>query len=240
MIDESSTSVTTNNNNTSGDASEGIIVEFDNAFYNTIAFGNVLTDQIKIEFSTDDFVTIDETIIWDNPSYLTPTTQTNKWYYRYGARRSAGMPYAKYIPISPRLGKIRVTIAPSIVDNGLASCGYMIAGVAEPLGITKDDVKVSFRDFSVYSQDPWGGVEVEKRQIQQIVDLTTYSENTTMMDYLKIVKKLLGETILLIGDEGDDSIFENLVMLALIKKNDANLRGCSAKNLTTYRFEEKL
>ena len=240
MIDESSRSVTTNNTNTSGDPTEGIIVVFENAFYNTIAFGNLLTDQLKIEFSSDDFVTIDETIIWENPWYINPATQTNKWYYRYGTRRSADMPYAKYFAVAPRFGKIRVTIAPSTSDNGLASCGYMVAGIAEPLGLTKDDVKISFKDWSVYDEDPWGGVEVEKRQIQQILDITTYSDKAVIMDYIKIVRKLLGTTVLLIGDESDDSIFENLIMLALIKKNDASLKGSADKNLATYRFEEKL
>ena len=239
MLDESSTSVTTNNNNISGDASEGIIVEFDNGFYNTIAFGNLLTDQLKIEFSSDDFVTIDETIIWDNPSYLTPTTQTNKWYYRYGTRRAAEMPYTQYFAIQPRLGKIRVTIAPSIVDNGLAQCGYMVSGIAEPLGITKNGVKISFKDYSIYDEDDWGGVEVSKRAIQQIMDITTYNEPSTIIDYIQIVKSMLGDTVLVIGDESDESIFRNLIMLALVKKNDATIESCR-KNMASYRFEEKI
>jgi len=239
-IDLSSTTTTTNQNNISGDPTEGIVAIFESEFYNVMAFGNVLADEIKIEFSLDDFVTIDETIIWDYPSYLTPDSQTNKWYYRYGERREADMPYNKFFPISPRLGKIRVTIKPSSVDAGLASVGYMLCGMSQYVGQTQDTCKISFKDYSVYETDDFGTQVITKRGIQQIMDITTYSDNTLIMDYTKIVKKLLGKYVLAVGDENDDSIFENLLMLCVIKKFDTNLKSYKFKNISNFRLEETI
>jgi len=237
MLDTSSLTYTDNQHNTSGDPTEGIIVEFDNPRFDIIAFGYVITSQIIIEFSSDDFVTIDETITINNNSWVSPTNEANWYDYYYGTFQEAGETYSFYQEIIPRSGKIRVTILPSDIDNGLAQCGYMITGNSIYAGDTQDNVKISFKDWSNREYDDFGTLKVLKRNVQQNFQLQTVVDNSYSVQLFKKIKPILSTPILIVGDESKDSIFENLLMLGTIQKFDGGVQN-SPKNFTSFKLEE--
>ncbi len=239
MLDTSSITYTDNQNNTSGDPTEGIIVEFDNARYDIIAFGGVISDLITIEFSADDFVTIDETITIENQYWVTDNSEANWYSYYYGEFTEEGDLTSFFRNITPRAGKIRVTIAPSSVDNGLAQCSYMVCGNSVYAGATLSGVDISTKDWSVREYDAFGTLNIVKRNIQQIITCSTVHDRNYTIPLYKSVKKLRSTHILIVGDEADDSQFENILMLGTIE-DDTTKAETSPKNFSDFMFVESI
>jgi len=239
MLDTSSTTYTDNQNNTSGNPAEGIVVEFVNERYDIIAFGAVISDQIKIEFSADDFVTIDDTVTIDNVSWVTEESEANWYDYYYGPFAVGGEMYSFFTTLIPRAGKIRITIAPSGADAGYCQCGYMICGNSIFAGSTLSGVDISTKDWSVREYDDFGTLHTVKRNIQQIISLVSAHDRNYTMPLYKKVKLLRNEHILIVGDESDDSQFENIIMLGTIEDHTTKAEN-SPKNFSNFKFVESI
>jgi len=221
-------------------SSDGIIVEFDNPRYNVIAFGYVVSDKITIEFSSDDFATIEDTIIIENYGWVTQNS-TPDWYsYYYGEFSAAGDTKDAFKILVPKAGKIRVTFDVSTVDAGLASCGYMVAGNTVYAGCTMDGVKLSYKDYSVKTTDAFGTTVLTKRNAQRILKFSVATDVNAVYQVSKEVRKLLATNLLVIGDESDTSHFENLLLLSYIEVFTADLKTSNTKNISQWTIVEKL
>ena len=221
-------------------SSDGIIFEFDNPRYDIIGFGYVIGEKITIEYSEDDF----NYIVWRDErsqySWIGQDASADKYSYRYGSFAEVGDTYEFYKKMILGSGKLRVTIDPSEVDSGLAAIGYMVAGNSLHVGSVLDGVSFGYTDYSVKVTDVFGTIELTKRDAQRVLGFSVATDVEIAYKIAKDVRKLLATNLMIIGDENDDSMFENLLLLSYIEEFDINLESHIDQNISTWRMIEKI
>jgi len=114
------------------------------------------------------------------------------------------------------MGFMRVTIAPSLIDNGYCQCAYMVTGVSAQWGKTLNRGSLALEDFSVAGIDAFGTETTTKRDARQILNLSTMIDAGLAYNLTQQVRRLLSTVIVVIGDERPNSRLQNLIMLGKI------------------------
>lgn len=115
-----------------------------------------------------------------------------------------------------RIGtKVRVSFEVDTVNVGKFAIGYMVVGSYQDMGKTKDDVKIGFKSYSLKATDDFGTTLITKRSAQDYIDFETTIQSSLMTDLRRKIKSNKDETMAFIVDEKKESIYENIITLAV-------------------------
>lgn len=208
----------------------GFFVEFDQGLAQTLVIGRYTTETLTIEV-----LDALDNVLW---TFETESTINDNvidyWSYIYED-------YNNYVDRSVKIDIPIVGDRIKVTFNGIAidtSCGFLIAGEAEDMGRTIQDVKFKFNSYAKKTFDDFGTLKIVKRSVQDIVDFETTIDRALLMDYKRKLKAIYNDIIAFIVDD-DTEDFENLITLGVIQDADVILSD-SEKSIISYSIIEAI
>lgn len=193
------------------------IIEFIRGSKDTLGIGSYVANSIKLEYKDAlGVVILTETYSASINQYV-----YDLWDYIY-APFTFGNVRAVYIPLK----RIGVSIRVTFQGGGAAtSCGYCVAGIAESMGDTLDQVSMTNR--------PIGS------QNASVATFTTSVLKLALSDITYRGKNLIDVPMMFIIDPSLDSSFKNLVIIGKIKKCDSTAEVMS-NNKIAWEIEQNV
>ncbi len=121
---------------------------------------------------------------------------------------------AKYWDILRAGTQLRVTFEMGTIGT-FVSVGFMVGGQAVNMGTTMDNIKIGFRSYSVRTTDAFGIMSITKRSAQDYLDFETFIDSSSLMNLRRKIKADKDETMAFIVDEDKNSVYENIITLAV-------------------------
>jgi len=214
QVDLRATTETTWNYTTAVNPSDNaLITEFDNNVYDAISFGNIHGENIKVEqFDAQGNIINTQTKV----IYTRPTS--NNWYAYFfedfinNSTRDSF--FFRLQPVSG--GRIKVTVIKNS-STGVASVGYMVAGVSKYAGCSLYGASLGLDDNSLIEIDDFGITTVTKRIASEYMDIDVIFPKEQIMDKMRQAREVFGDIVLFIGDETDNSDYEHLFLLGYVE-----------------------
>jgi len=193
------------------------IVEFTRGRKDTIGIGNFKAKKITIQYldSEKNEVGVEEYDFSANGDVW------NEWDYGYEGFTDS-VDKAVYVKFRKLGTYIRITFSS---NGGNTNCGFMVAGEAEDMGTTMDDV--SFPD---------------KRLGDRTVNTASFDtklQNTSLMRRTSQAKKLIDVVMLFVIDPSENSLHDNMIILGKITKCDATASQMS-KNKISWQIDQMI
>lgn len=140
--------------------------------------------------------------------------------------------------IQPEVAKMKVRIHKRA--DGRASVDTMVGGRSFSIGATRFGITGGFIDFSIRETDSYGITTIKKRNVQETMSGEIVIDAIRTQAVKRFIKtECMGETIMFIADESDDSKYENLTMLGYV--TDFNIRiDNGVKSFGNIEIEESL
>lgn len=206
----------------------------------TLVISNAVASGIKIEiseYSDPDFLSP----IWTYEIEADTRTCVTGWFAYFNTDRRCGVKSIDdtiNLAVKPPLmiGIMRITFFQSSIWS-LSSVGIVFAGFSFYLGCTIFPIGVGLEDYSKHESDEYGTVVLVKRLSRRERTLRTWIRQIDILrieDYIK--QNILGNSVLFIGDESEDSIFYNLISLGYLEGFDT---GITQEEFQTLEFDIK-
>lgn len=189
-----------------------MVVEFDRGDIDTLVIGNYSASTITVvalDDVGDPIPSSEQTQVY-GPNY-----DVDDYYsYIYSLYTSTtGLDAVFQIPF---IGlKIRVTFHNNIL-GGETSCGFLIGGQANYMGVSLYGVGFSFNSYSVKETDVFGVTTILKRGVQELVDFETEITSQELMTMKRKIKLIYDEIVVFIVDPDADSVYENIITLGIV------------------------
>jgi len=216
QIDLRATTTTTWNATTATvPADDALISRFANNSYDFIGLGGVLGSSVTIEV-LDDVLAVLYTVTED--IYFRQDADWYGYYFgEFGAAREQGFIF-RIPPYSG--GSIRVTV---VAEDGSASVGYMVVGNSVWVGDSLYGASVGLNSNSNIEVDDFGITTITRRQSNETMDIDTTFPSTQIQTMKRTARGILDKTVLFVGDESEDSVYEHLGILGYIESWDVIL-----------------
>ncbi len=198
-----------------GVAPFNLITVFQNARYDTIAFGNVNGSSVLVEMLDSG-----DQVVWSETKSLGRTRlDVVDWYTYYftpipDADATTEEEVIFRLPSYDDQYKIRTTI---YENNSSSSCSYMICGQAKYLGDSLYGYSSGLDDFSYKEVDDMGVLDLKRRQSRQLADIDFIYKSGNIRHVMRLIREHLGKVILIVADEDENSKYEHLMTLGLIE-----------------------
>ncbi len=221
-IDEKSHTVTTKNG---GD----IVMVMQWAAYDSLVLGGVISSGVDIKISDHSDPTF-QNPVFTHTEHSDARHCVTGWYQYFNVGRQCPVKSTTadtidtLIAIPPNIiGFIELTFHQSSISN-LTSVGLVLAGMGYYIGCTMFPVGIGIEDFSRYETDEWGTTKLVRRDNRKTRLFKTWVKQIDILrieDY--IATNLLGQSVLVVGDESDHSIFHNMLILGYIQDFDVSM-----------------
>ena len=130
-----------------------------------------------------------------------------------------------YIKTPPNLlGRVQIIFHESTVVH-LTSVGMVLGGMGHYVGCTMYPVGLGIEDFSKYETDEWGTTVLVKRDNRKKRLFRTWVKKIDILrieDY--VARNLMGQALLIIGDESDNSMYDNMLVMGHLDGFDATMK----------------
>jgi len=132
-----------------------------------------------------------------------------------------------FIPTYTVDSYFKVTVTAKDLDGYIsAECAYMIAGKGDFVGDTLFSAQTGINDNSLIEEDDWGIITVTKRTVSRYIDADVVypAEQTKTIE--RRVLSHVGNVVLFIGDESEDTKYENLLLLGYLEDFNVTIPNC--------------
>lgn len=225
------------------DGLDYIEFEFASVGFTMLAFRGVMGASIDL-YEYDDVGT---QINYTNRSILPERLCSINWYnYYYCPTQSDSIelnPNVQSIDtifdvILPRTAKMKIRINKRA--DGRAKVDTMVGGSYFDIGATRFGIAGGFIDHSVRKTDDYGITKITKRNVQETMKGEIVIDALRTQSVKRFIKdNCMGETVVFIADESDDSKYENLTMLGYITDFEVVIDN-GVKSFGTIEIEESL
>jgi len=187
-----------------------LVVTFSASNIDTLAIGYYTCQELKIE-------TLDgsNNVIATQSIYQSFNDDVFDYYDYIYSDYTVSTDKAKYFDIYRGATNIRV----SFIKGTFASvkCGFLVGGTAVDMGQTKEDVKIGWHSYSTRTTDTFGIMTTTKRAAQDLIDFETTIPSISLMNLRRKAKAYRDEVVAFIVDDNPNSIYENIVTLAVMQ-----------------------
>ncbi len=204
-----------------------MVVELTWGVYDTLVISGAVASSISIKLS----------LIGD-PTYADP-----EWTYSQDADyRTCAVDWLNYYNVNRQCeiesidDRMNVFVRPPLISGimqitleqsskfAYSTAGIIYAGYGYDIGCTGYPVGIGLDDYSKHTPDDYGTMVLVKRQSRRTRKLQVWVEKIDVLRIEEYVKEfVLGNVVLFVGDESEDSIFYNLITLGFIEKFKAGL-----------------
>ena len=112
--------------------------------------------------------------------------------------------------------RVKVTFNKSS-ESTIASCGFLVGGLAVNMGETLTNIDFSFNSYAIKEFDDFGKLTITKRAVQDLVDFETAIDTNEIVNLKREIKKIYNDIIMFVLDESETSNYENLITLGTIQ-----------------------
>lgn len=193
-----------------------LISIFPNLSYNFVGLGGVLGSTVLIEvlddlnnviYTAGDDIYFREDADWYGYYFGTFNNDTEQGFI-YNLPPTTG-------------GSIRVTV--SVDSSGTAAVDYMIAGYSQWVGDSLYGASLGFESNSTIEIDDFGITTITRREAAQKMDIDCIFPSQQIQQMKRLARSIIDKTVLFVGDESEDSVYENLLILGYIESWDVIL-----------------
>ncbi len=195
--------------------------------FDTLVISNAVASKITIEVTGYDDPTFSNPV-WTHEIKSDARTCVTGWFAYFNVNRQCGVKSIDdtlNVAVKPpiMIGIMRITYSQSTIW-AKSSVGIVFGGFAYYLGCTLYPIGVGLEDFSKHEADEYGTVVLVRRKSRRNRKLRTWVQQIDILrieDYIK--ENILGNSVLFIGDEQDDSIFYGLITLGYLEDFDVTI-----------------
>jgi len=142
-----------------------VVLEPDN-FVNAVSFFTLDASEVRIQVSDG------ESVVYDETATLPLETSSSNWYSYFF--ESFGVQFRDTVSLSiPPVPSPIITVTMSR-PNADVSCGLLLIGKQQTLGVSTYGSSVSIRDFSIKETDSFGNPSVVERSFVKRAELDVY------------------------------------------------------------------
>ncbi len=195
-----------------------MVMEFDWNRFDYLAISDAVAATIRVEISRNaDYSnpTLDYTF---NGEQRDMNSSWYSYYYSPVGRSNKAVGFSMRTPTL--IGYCRITFTQSTLEPS-SSVGIIYAGNSYFVGCTLYPFSMGLEDFSQYKTDDFGTTVITKRKSRKLRNISTTADRNKAIDIEGYVQdNVLGEAVLFVGDESDDSEYKGLMILGYVDDFD--------------------
>jgi len=192
---------------------DDLIVEFSNRQINTLVFGYISCETLRIE-------NLDAlgNVLYTQEKTISKNGGVVDWYtYIYEPFTNSTL-FNSYFKV-PRFGtKIRVSFLKGSLSG--VECGFLVGGLSIDMGRTKENVKLGWTSYSLISTNDFGITTIIQRAAQDYYDFETSIDTSLLTNTLRQAKLYKDSIVAFIIDDEPTSQFENIVALGIMQETE--------------------
>jgi len=214
---------------------EDIVVEFLKGRIDVLGVGNTIASSMKIEYLDINGDILTE---YTQEYFYSGNEGVNNFYDLTEVEYSTSIDRTTTVQIWNIGYKLRVTFGKSTVLNK-TSVGYLVCGRGYSMGSTMDGVSVNYESFKPSTVDDFGTRIAGNGITRKEIPFQTIIEKEKTYQKITEAQKAYNEIVLFVIDDGEDSFFENIMVLGEITQAKPTYKN-SSHNYIDWVIKENI